>query len=125
MKKLFAIVLLLVYGLSSSGMSVTLHYCCGKLDKISLYPKYDGCKPGKISKKGCCDNKELNFKIKADQETTSHKQVSSFSAANTIQNSITAGTDIIFRYTAVNEYSTGPPAFHSSPLLILNCVFRI
>jgi hypothetical protein len=68
MKKLLVIVLLLVYGVSSSGMTLHLHYCCGKLDQIDLSPVKHTCggenKPGK---KSCCDNKELNFNLKADQ----------------------------------------------------------
>jgi hypothetical protein len=126
MKKLLSIVLLLVYGLSSSGMSVTVHYCCGKFDKISFSSKYDaGCKPGKLaSKKGCCDNKEVNFKLKADQEPTPVKQVSSFCQDNLIPGAADISSDLVVRNTPVAEYSTGPPL--SPPaLFITNCVFRI
>ena len=63
MKKLLVIVLLLVYGAASSGMTLHLHYCCGKLDKIDLAPvKHKGCgSEHKLGKKSCCDNKELSI----------------------------------------------------------------
>ena len=68
MKKVLVIVLLLVYGASSSGMTLHLHYCCGKLDRIDLSPVQHHCGgESKVSKKSCCDNKELNFDLKADQ----------------------------------------------------------
>ncbi len=74
MKKLFVIILLLVYGASSSGMTLHFHYCCGKLDTIDLSPvKHKGCgmnpKPGK---KACCDNKEVTLNIKSEQSLVKH-----------------------------------------------------
>jgi hypothetical protein len=69
MKKLLVIVLLLVYGVSSSGMTLHLHYCCGKLDAIDLTPVKHNCsEKTTIGKKSCCDNKELNFNLSADQK---------------------------------------------------------
>ena len=60
-----------------------MHYCCGKLDKVSLSSKISkACKfetPGHntVHSKNCCDNKTYEFKIKADQETSS-QQIASF-----------------------------------------------
>lgn len=68
MKKVLVIVLLLVYGVSSSGMTLHLHYCCGKLDRIDLSPVQHHCGgENKVSKKSCCDNRALTFDLKADQ----------------------------------------------------------
>lgn len=69
MKKLFAIMLLLMYGFSSTGMTLHLHYCCGKLDAIDLSPVEDGHCGGdhKVVKKTCCDEKQVSLKIKSEQ----------------------------------------------------------
>lgn len=69
MKKLFAIMLLLVYGLSSSGMTLHFHYCCGKLKKVDLTPvKEDQCgTQHKMGSKPCCDDKQVSLKLKAEQ----------------------------------------------------------
>ena len=69
MKKLFAIVLLLMYGFSSTGMTLHLHYCCGKLDGIDLSPvKDDHCSGShKLIKKTCCDEKQVSLKLKSEQ----------------------------------------------------------
>jgi hypothetical protein len=69
MKKLFAIMLLLVYGLSSSGMTIHFHYCCGKLKKVDLTSvKDDQCgTKHKMGSKPCCDHKQVSLKLKAEQ----------------------------------------------------------
>jgi hypothetical protein len=69
MKKLFVIVLLLVYGVASTGATLHFHYCCGKLDKIDLSPvKHKGCGTDhEFGKKSCCDNKEVTLNIGSDQ----------------------------------------------------------
>ncbi|WP_148661191.1 hypothetical protein [Flavisolibacter tropicus] len=36
MKKLLTLFVILVYGVASAGATLHLHYCCGKLDKISF-----------------------------------------------------------------------------------------
>ena len=68
MKKILVIALLLTYGLSSSGMTLHLHYCCGKLDKVDFTPVPSKCgKTHKMGTKPCCDNKEVTFKVKSEQ----------------------------------------------------------
>ncbi|RYY44270.1 MAG: hypothetical protein EOO06_18410 [Chitinophagaceae bacterium] len=71
MKKLLAIMILLVYGLSSTGMTVHFQYCCGKLEKINLVPPAikhcAGDKGSKIENKRCCDDKEVSLKISSEQ----------------------------------------------------------
>jgi len=70
MKKILVIVLLLVYGLSSTGMTLQLHYCCGKLKSVQLAPVQDpGCgNKHKMGSKPCCETKNINSKSKADQD---------------------------------------------------------
>jgi hypothetical protein len=128
MKKLSIILIMLVYGLSSSGMSVNLHFCCGELDDISFSnQKEKSCRKDDdaFSKKRCCDNKHLEFKLKADQEPSAkwiqaYKQLTS-----------PAFTAISYRlwqpqHQPVNELATGPPlAVSTLPLFIKNQVFRI
>jgi hypothetical protein len=71
MKKAFVILLLLVYGASASGMTLHLHYCCGKLEKIDFSsPDPKHCKGGKenrMASRPCCDSKEISIKITGEQ----------------------------------------------------------
>lgn len=69
MKKLLAFILIMVYGLSSSGMTVHFHYCCGKLDKVSLEPVKGKCESSSLVKpKKCCDSKQVELKLKGEQQ---------------------------------------------------------
>lgn len=70
MKKFLAIALLLLYGAASSGATLQLHYCCGKLDKIALEPPREAyCgKDHTMGSKPCCDTKAVSLKIKAEQQ---------------------------------------------------------
>ena len=128
MKKIFAILLMLVYGLSSTGATVHLHYCCGKLDDISFSQKAKkSCTTTKaaVCKKNCCDNKHIELKLKADQEPAA-KWVQSFKLLQAP--AIPAVSDVTFinRQQPVNEYATGPPLLLSTvPIFIQYGVFRI
>ena len=128
MKKLLIILVMLVYGLSSMGMSINLHFCCGKLDDISFsLPKDKSCAKDQnsISKKRCCDDKHLEFKLKADQEPSAkwvqtYKQLTAPSIT-TVSNNFWQP-----QHQPVNELATGPPLTTSPlPLFIKNRVFRI
>jgi hypothetical protein len=134
MKKLLVILIMLVYGLSSSGMSVNFHFCCGKLDDISISSqKEESCAKDQkstkdhnsFSKQRCCDDKHLEFKLKADQEPSAkwvqaYKQLTS-PAFTAISYSLWQP-----QYKPVNELATGPPlAVSTLPLFIKNRVFRI
>jgi hypothetical protein len=71
MKKFFAGLLFLVFGLSSSGMTLHLHYCCGKLKNVQFSPvekKHCGSGRHAVSKP-CCDEKEISLKLKGDFNT--------------------------------------------------------
>lgn len=60
----FIIILLAVFYLGiASGATVSLHYCCGKLKKISLlHADEKGCCGSKKMKKNCCKNKAISIK---------------------------------------------------------------
>lgn len=68
MKKLIAIIVLLAYGFSSSGMTLHYHYCCEKLNKVDFSPaKFDNCAAiTKLISKSCCNDQPVTLKIKTD-----------------------------------------------------------
>jgi hypothetical protein len=127
MKKVFIILLMLVYGLSSSGMTISLHYCCGKLDGISFSGKQGkSCDMGNhLKKSGCCDDKQISATITGEQQTASkwvqvNKQsvsIPNFPAVNSLF------TDYIISVDRLGPRVTVP--ISPVPLFIKNCVFRI
>jgi hypothetical protein len=125
LKKIVAIALLLVYGLSSSGMTISFHYCCGKLKDIKLFPateKQCGMKHG-FSKKPCCNDKQIELKLKADQKTEqSAKFIFSTPALSKEQADVFISHPAVFK-TIVPEIFAPPPL--QNPLYILHCIYRI
>lgn len=126
MKKILVILLLMVYGLSSSGMTLHFHYCCGQLENIDLDP-VEASDCGKDHKslhgKPCCEVKSVELKVSSDQK------ISSISLNNPECPSIPF-REIPFG-PAVNfsepEFclASGPPLIYEPSLIILNCVYRI
>src|SRR5688500_13705715 len=51
-------------------MTVNFHYCCGKLKKVQFSSAQIECgmKMNHGSSKKCCDSKQLELKVKADQK---------------------------------------------------------
>lgn len=126
MKRVVVIVLMLVYGLSSTGATVHLHFCCGKLDNISFNSTHQiSCSKKFVADKRCCDTKHVELKVKADQEpglkwVSLHKDFIKLPFISSYYEFTST------RETPVNEYPTGPPLNASAiPLFIQHCVYRI
>ena len=125
MKKLVAIVLLLVYGLSSSGMTLQFNYCCGKLKSIKLTPvKESQCGMSHfMGSKKCCDSKQLELKIKADQKLEQSGKFSFSLPPLEKQEHLISFTHPVVSNTLVPEVFAPPPLQNS--LFVLFCVYRI
>ena len=70
MKKSLIILFASFYLILASGLSVSLHYCGGKLKDISLFStsNENGCCGNKKKSKGCCKNKTAFLKVKDNHE---------------------------------------------------------
>ena len=126
LKKLAIVIIMMVYGLSSTGAIVHLDYCCGKLSNISLSPveKKDGCHKDKMEGKSCCDSKQLQLSVKGEQEILQKAgHVTIASLPPYFLNEV----NLFFNGAkAVNTSSNGPPLYFSSPpLFVQHCIFRI
>jgi hypothetical protein len=127
MKKLLVIALLLVYGLSSTGMTLQLHYCCGKLKSVALAPVKDpGCgNKHKMGSNPCCETKNINSKSNADQDSYRLVYKIANPATFPVWNSIEPGVSLYApELQSSSHFYTSPP-LHSRSLFILNRVFRI
>lgn len=128
MKKWLVIFLLTVYGFSSSGMTIQLHYCCGKLKNVEFKPLgQTACKHGmhQMKNKKCCENKSFELKVKSDQKAehvTAFKFFPVFSEARLINNDLLLKQRISSRLSPV---AFAPPPLLPAPLFIMHCVYRI
>jgi hypothetical protein len=138
MKKLFTTILALVYLAASTGATVHLHYCMGKLFSWSLVDKdAKNCglcgmpKDSKDShclsfKNGCCKDTQTHFQLDKDQKTSENNYV--FSALTVAALPVTISTSpshyvdsFIVGYPTANA----PPDPDKVPLFIRNRTFRI
>lgn len=138
MKKFLTTILALVYLATSTGATVHLHYCMGKLFSWSLVDKDNqNCgecgmpKNGKDGhcmsfKDGCCKDKAAHFQLDKDQKAT--EAAYSFSALSFA--ALPAATAMLHDHFTVS-YITGYPTINAPPepgkipVFVRNCTFRI
>jgi hypothetical protein len=128
MKKLFALILLLVYFTVTTGFVVSIHYCMDKIESVVLgASETDECgKCGmKIEKNdGCCKDDVKLIKMKADQPAAK-MLVADFSIL------IPRSFSNPFFITSFHNFSWGEfsiahgPPLHAPDIYIRNCVFRV
>jgi hypothetical protein len=125
-KKVFALILSIVYLSSSVGATVHLHYCMDKLVNWSLNDEGSKCKNCGMEKDGnCCKDEQKFVKNNLDQGVAGAIQLfqspaidTHFSLINIVDN---------YSYSFIDEYpiSHSPPNDNGIDILIYNCVFRI
>jgi len=115
----------MVYGLSSSGMTIQFHYCCGKLKNIRLSPVAErqcGMKHS-LSKKPCCNDRQVEFKLKADQKSEQAAKFI-FSVPALSKAEVDGTTALPELAKAITPELFAPPPLPTQ-LYILHCVYRI
>ena len=116
----------MVYGLSSTGMTVNFHYCCGKLKKVEFSAAEVECgmKMKHTSSKKCCDNKQVELKVKADQKLTEGaKAISKVVVISNLSSDFSFASPVYGNGLIPTFFAQPPPAKHQ--LYILHCSYRI
>lgn len=131
MKKFLLTILAFVYLGVSTGATIHVHYCMGKLVNIGLVNKSssrcDKCGMATTQQgKGCCHDEQHFVKIEKDQNTTTAAyQIMQFSSiavpSNYFELSPIATGSIIHEYPVTNV----PPVKRLIPIFLLNRNFRI
>jgi hypothetical protein len=126
MKKLLLALMVILYSFSSSGATVQLHYCCGKLKDITWGPvqEKDCGMQQKMGSEPCCETKAVSAK---DQDQDHEFYTISFGSKVPVEPMVFLNR--VQLEPIVNTFAV-EPIVHSSPplkssLFILNCVFRI
>ena len=127
MKKVLLFLLMFTYSLSSIGMTISLHYCCGKLDGVSFSAKHDSncAKSNEVKKSKCCNDQQVSLKINSEYQQP--VQAGSFyKTFVAIPSPSPAFTSFGRQAFLINSHATGtPPPLPSIPLFIKYCIFRI
>lgn len=127
MKKLLAILVMLLYIVPAIGVNVSSHFC-GREAVSSCFKEQKSCVcTPKAMKKGCCENKQQLLKIDDTQQKAElpvQKFSNPFYAILSIPTELTS---IVFTdYTnAIGKCPAKPPYLYREPIYLLNRVFRI
>ena len=116
---------MLMYGFSSSGMTISLHYCCGKLKSIDwAVPKHKSCDhQQKMAGKPCCETKLINYKDNSDHGASGFVLKPAPAVFITPQFSSVQNMEQEDRQLITEVFA--PPPHRSLPIYISNRVFRI
>jgi len=125
MKKLLVILLMLMYGFSSTGMTISLHYCCGKLKSIDwTIPKQKSCDhKQRMAGKPCCETKLISYKDKTDQDALGF--VLKPAPAVFVEPKFCIIEQVQPEFKQLVPEVFAPPPLYSLPIYISNRVFRI
>lgn len=125
MKKLFFILFLLTYAFSSSGITLQFHFCCGKLKNIewSASARHN-CDNKEMADRPCCETK--SFSIEEDQtyDKTSELPLPLKVQPETVQSWLQPSCMAMISKGG-QPVAFHPPSANSTPLFILNCVYRL
>lgn len=127
MRKSGIILLTVFYFIVASGFAINIHYCGGKLKKVSLAQSEGCCCGPKKKTKGCCEEKTLICKIKDNQKTTRQTAIPTNSSEQ-IKATWVALDFLIYSSADISKtaFKTPPPPNrYSDPVFILNRNFRI
>lgn len=117
---------MLIYCLSSTGMTLNVHYCCGKIKKVDWVssPEKKCGNEYKMGSMPCCQNKQVTLKPVSDY----------FKNDILIKDGKTFFLDIFPCQSVIekilfkenkNTISFPLPLTNSPPLFLLNKVFKI
>jgi hypothetical protein len=128
MKKIFIILVLLVYGAASMGATVHMHYCMNEFTGWNLWHDDEDSECGKCGMKerkdGCCKDEHKQIKVEDDHHKSrvaKHVQLLSAPAL------LIPFPNYIFKATSIPLFaplSNAPPHIPQR-LHLVNCVFLI
>jgi hypothetical protein len=124
MKRILVLLMVLLYGASSSGMTVQLHFCCGKLDGISLGSHTAKCDMDAGAKSAsCCNDQQLSAQLDIDQYN--HNNALSFKDFALPAIAYTGYSHPIREWRFYNAPGLSLHVPPGIPLFVKNGVFRI
>jgi len=112
MKKSLFIFFAALYLLSSSGISLNLHYCGGKIKSVSFFhtDEADCCGPKMKKKKDCCKERSFVYQVKEDQNNAN--PLSFENPAKKILAIVSAPQTFL---ASLKSFSFAVPDFHAPP----------
>ena len=129
MRRTTAILLTLIYLVSTSGIALSNFYCCGKLKETYFFSHHDYGKKCKGNKKasGCCDTKTIYYKVKDNHFPSTEVKAKGGDFTKILFNAFLPL--FIFQnassQTASFTFLHAPPLISKQPVYLSVCNFRI
>jgi hypothetical protein len=132
MKRFAAAILAVLYMSTSTGATVHMHYCMGKLAAWGLGQKESktcgscGMKTGEAKEKGCCKDEHKFIKNDTDQKATDANLQLTQQPATDLPTAFIEGPS--FNFTSISEdypVNNAPPRSNGVAVYILNRTFLI
>jgi hypothetical protein len=132
MKKFITATIAVLYLVASSGATVHMHYCMGKLAEWRFFPnESDFCANCGMSKSnemdnGCCKDEHKFIKNDNDQKSVESFAVNfSLQVADLPVSFPTLADAPVVSITEANPVSNAPPRCSAIAVYLLNCTFLI
>ncbi|QQS28964.1 MAG: hypothetical protein IPM47_19355 [Sphingobacteriales bacterium] len=132
MKKIAVILLMFLYLIPAIGVTISTHYCGGKVTSVSFNPfdtKHKCPCGSKKMKKNCCKDETTTFKLEDEQRKTQQVfcnfikiKISDFQPALTSNLTFNYRSPLLFTEF---DHSAHPPDDLKHPLYIRHRVFLI
>jgi hypothetical protein len=128
-KKIVVIVLLLLYGFTTIGATIHLHYCMNKFVGWSLWHSDNDkqCeKCGMKEKKGgCCKDEHKQIKLQTEHEKGATAKYIQFVETSQLLTPIESYDFSVPVISVTHPTSHAPPKIPKERLYLLHCVFLI
>ncbi|MEJ7677258.1 MAG: hypothetical protein WKG06_05170 [Segetibacter sp.] len=126
MKRFLVTILTVIYFTASTGATLHMHYCMGKVFSIDLTKAKDDCsKCGMKTSNHCCNDELKTVKLQDSHNAVTNDLNLSIPVAivNDTKSSIHSNISIVAPSFATNNNS--PPVSSGRSLCIFNCIFRL
>jgi hypothetical protein len=126
MKRFFALILSFSFIATSSGTSVNIHYCRGKVSSVSwsILPTAS-CKCGKKTMKGCCKTETRLVKLTDDAIQPEFTAAHSMPVVEAATVTTFYVPQPLVTELTVTSFSSSPPGSERISVFLRNRVFRL
>ncbi|UKT63513.1 HYC_CC_PP family protein [Pedobacter mucosus] len=130
LKQKIALSLAVFYAVSVMGLALSLHFCGGQLENVKLFSNEISCKfckdiPAEKKGDGCCQNTQVNVKIKDSHQVEAQTQMPKlFSIQLFLHPPVLEFLSSITPAYFSKISNKAPPLSSGVALHVFNCIFR-
>ncbi|MBE7179581.1 MAG: hypothetical protein INR69_24470 [Mucilaginibacter polytrichastri] len=127
MKRSFVLSMICLYVVATIGLAFNLHYCGGKIAKVSFIGSEKNCEGKPVAKEAsdCCKDQKVEYKVKADQKAANQVKSPDMPPAFALVTNFFEEILPVFSATFEDAFADRAPPDLPRKLNILHCIFRL